>query len=263
MDHHVELSKSITASRGASLTFKNLNQPKTTSILSHFYSSSFSFLPKFRVWAWQNGLYSRNKNEDIFKGKNKVAWIENKIYVVLWQIFVEYYYQLTFSGEFWVSINSYFWRVFFLYIPTSEFWCLSGWIHPYAYNHLKFSLHWKNHLRTTTIGIHTTQNCFKIWWMVIAYSKRFTVCIVMTFIFSYPCANSYSFLIMHFGNNFKHCASFGMQWCPLMIGIGANEFWATAGRQIRDILKKWREHFFHRETSATPFHEFFMGFIVS
>ena len=81
------------------------------------------------------------------------------------------------TGEFWVSINSYFWRVFFLYIPTSEFWCLSGWIHPYAYNHLKFSLHWKNHLRTTTIGIHTTQNCFKIWWMVIAYSKRFTVCI--------------------------------------------------------------------------------------
>ena len=46
-------------------------------------------------------------------------------------------------------------------------------------------------------------------------------------------------------------------------GIGANEFRATAGRQIRDILKKWREHFFHRETSATPFHEFFMGFIVS
>ena len=82
MDHHVELSKSITASRGASLTFKNLNQPKTTSILSHFYSSSFSFLPKLRVWAWQNGMYSRNKNEGIFKGKNKVAWIENKIYVV-------------------------------------------------------------------------------------------------------------------------------------------------------------------------------------
>ena len=53
---------------------------------------------------------------------------------------------------------------FFFFFSVLMFVGLDSSI-PYAYNHLEFSLHWKNHLRTTTIsfGMYTAQNCFKMW----------------------------------------------------------------------------------------------------